>query len=122
MADADLVWSGDLAVSPTGDLSMVDGTILGQQRVLRRLLTNLDDYTWQPTYGGGLGQFVGQVAGTRAITGNIRGQLYAEAAVAHQPEPAVTANTLPDGSVFVDITYADAVTATTQTLTFSIGI
>jgi phage baseplate assembly protein W len=122
MPDASLVWSGDLSVTPAGDLSLADGPVLGQQRVLRRLLTNLEDYTWQPDYGGGLGQFVGQVAQPRAIEGAIRGQLYAEAAVAHQPEPQVTTSAQPDGSVFVAIAYSDAASAETQTLTFSVSV
>lgn len=122
MADASLVWGGDLAVTPAGDLSMSDGSALGQQRVMRRLMTNALDYTWNPLYGGGLGQFVGSVASARTIEGAIRAQLYAEAAVSHQPEPSVSTNPLPDGSVYVNILYADAPSLAAQTLTFSVGI
>ena len=122
MADASLVWGGDMAFTPTGDLSMEDGGSLGQQRVLRRLLTNPQDYTWHPEYGGGLGQFVGDVANARMIEGAIRSQLYVEAAVAHQPEPEVSAASLADGSVYVNIVYADAPSLTAQTLTFSVGV
>ncbi len=121
MPDADLTWGGDLSVTPTGDLGLADGPALGQQRVLRRLLTNLADYMWQPGYGGGLGQFVGQVASAKAIEGVIRTQLYQEAAVAHQPEPRVATSTTDDGGVFADIAYVDAASATTQALTFSVG-
>jgi len=121
MADASLVWGGDLAVTPAGDLSMSEGGALGQQRVLRRLMTNVLDYTWQPTYGGGLGQFVGAVASARTVEGAIRAQLYAEASVAHQPEPNVSTNPTPDGSVYVNILYADAPSLAAQTLTFSVG-
>ena len=99
MPDAALIWGGDLAATPAGDIAVVDGSTLGQQRVLRRLLTNPKDYTWQPGYGGGLGRFVGQVIGSRMIVGAIRTQLFEEAAVAQQPYPNVTANSLPDGSV-----------------------
>ncbi len=122
MADATLVWGGDLAVTPAGDLSMSDGGALGQQRVLRRLMTNALDYAWHITYGGGLGQFVGAVASARTIEGAIRAQLYTEAAVAHQPEPNVSTNPLADGSVYVNILYADAPSLVAQTLTFSVGV
>jgi hypothetical protein len=122
MADANLTWSGDLAVTPAGDLSLVDNAALGQQRVLRRLLTNPYDYTWQPTYGGGLGQYIGGIVNARAIEGSIRGQLNLEAAVAHQPEPSVNTSLQPDGSVFVDLAYADARSGQTATLTFSVGV
>jgi hypothetical protein len=122
MPDANLVWSGDLAVTPAGDLSLADGAALGQERVLRRLLTNQYDYPWQPNYGGGLGQYVGSIVNGRAIEGAIRGQLYQEAAVAHQPEPAVTTAPQTDGSVFVYIAYGDAPSGQTTTLTFSVGI
>ena len=122
MPDANLVWSGDLGVSPAGDLALVDGAVRGQERVLRRLLTNPGDYTWEPSYGGGLGRFVGAVASRRAIEGTIRSQMFSETAVSHDPEPTVSATLLSDGSVFVDITYVDSPSATTQTLTFSVGV
>jgi hypothetical protein len=122
MPDANLIWSGDLAVTPAGDLSLVDGAALSQQRVLRRLLTNQQDYTWHPSYGGGLGQYVGSIVNGRAIEGAIRGQLFQEAAVAHQPEPDVTTSPQPDGSVFVYIAYSDVASGQTETLTFSVGV
>ncbi len=121
MSDATLVWGGDLTISPTGDLGMSNGGDLGQQRVLRRLLTNPNDDVWHADYGGGLGQFIGNTPNARTIEGTIRGQLYAEAAVAHQPEPSVTTSALTDGSIYVSIVYADAPTKAAQTLTFSLG-
>ncbi len=121
MSDATLVWGGDLTTSPTGDLGTSTGGALGQQRVLRRLLSNMKDDVWHPEYGGGLGQYVGSTPNARAVEGAIRAQLYAESTIAHQPEPSVTTNGLTDGSVYVNIAYADASTRTPQTLTFSVG-
>ena len=69
MWDATLVWGGDLTINATGDLQLSTGTQLGQQRVLRRLLTNAADYIWQPDYGAGLGQFVGAANIERAAAG-----------------------------------------------------
>jgi hypothetical protein len=121
MNDATLVWGGDLAVGPTGDIALASGGTLGQQRVLRRLLTNEDDYVWNPEYGAGLGQFVGKVVNEREIVGMIKSQIFAESAVARQPDPAVAAETFPNGSVYLEINYVDALDGGTQSLTFTVG-
>ena len=121
MNDASLIWSGDLLIGASGDLLITMGSDLGQQRVLRRLLTNPGDYIWQPTYGAGLGQFVGQVNAATAVAGAVYGQVYAEASVARQPVPIVTAETGGDGSVIAGIQYVDATTGQSQSLSFSMS-
>jgi hypothetical protein len=113
-------WGADLQVGPTGDLALVSGTQRGQQRVLRRLLTNPGDYIWQLPYGAGLARFVGQPGGVAAIRAAIRGQIFKEPAVARTPEPAISVSFEP-GSVFVQIQYADAATGETQILSFSVN-
>jgi hypothetical protein len=120
MVDLALQFGGDLAVGPTGDLALADTTLLTQQRVLRRLLTNPGDYIWQLSYGAGLGQFVGQPAAPAAISGVARAQLLQEAAVASSPPPAVTAVAGSDGTVTATVTYADAATGQASTLSFSV--
>ena len=57
MSDISHQWGSDLSIGPTGDFALVSGAILGQQRVLRRLLTNPGDYIWHPDYGAGLAEF-----------------------------------------------------------------
>ena len=121
MQDAALQWGGDLTASPSGDLLLAGGGALSQQRVLRRLLTNLTDYIWQPDYGAGLGQFVGQTSAARAVAGVIYAQIFNEASVAQQPLPVVTADPLPDGSVLVDINYTNVTSRCAQSLTFSMS-
>jgi hypothetical protein len=121
MWDAALVWGGDLTVGATGDILLADGTQLGQQRVLRRLLTNPKDYIWQPGYGAGLGQFVGQVDAARAVAGVINAQMLLEACVARLPTPNVTADGSLSGNLVVGIQYADAANGQTQTLSFSMS-
>lgn len=121
MPDLSHLYGGDLAVAAGGDLATVDGTTLGQQRVLRRLLTNPGDYLWNPGYGAGLGQFVGAPANVARIRSVIRSQIFQEAAVARSPEPTIDVAATPDGSVTVAILYADAATGTTQSLTFTVG-
>ncbi|MEE3500197.1 hypothetical protein [Acidiphilium acidophilum] len=54
MADAGLVFGGDLAIDAGGDLALAAGSALTEQRVLRRLLTNPGDYIWQLSFGAGL--------------------------------------------------------------------
>ena len=121
MADLFHQYGGDLAVAPSGDLATVSGTPRGQQRVLRRLLTNPGDYLWNPSYGAGLARFVGQPANAARIRSVIRSQIFQEAAVARQPEPAIDVRVDPDGTVTVQVRYADSTTGQTQVLSFTVG-
>lgn len=120
MADLALIFGGDLAVGPTGDLAMVDGTLLTQQRVLRRLLTNPGGYIWQLTYGAGLAQFVGQPAAPAAMAAIARSQMLQETAVASSPPPSIAANAEGDGTVTLSVVYTDAAAQETSTLSFSV--
>lgn len=119
-------WGNDLAFGATGDLLPVDGTVRGQQRVLRRLLTNpasggiAGDYLWHQDYGCGLPRFVGQPADVPAITALIRSQILLEAAVAADPAPAIQARPLPSG-LDLRITYVDAPTRQPALLSFDVG-
>jgi phage baseplate assembly protein W len=121
MSDVWHQFGADLSVGPTGDLASVTGTALGQQRVLRRLLTNPGDYVWQPTYGAGLAQFIGSPASADQIRAVIRSQIFKESGVARSPEPLIDVQVETAGTVYVHIRYADAATGGTQTLSFSIG-
>jgi hypothetical protein len=119
MPDINHLWGNDLAFSPTGDLATADVPTLTQQRVLRRLLTNPGDYIWALDYGAGLASFVGQPGAASAIGAAIRGQIFKEAAVAQTPEPIIELQPDPSGSIYVHVRYADAATATTQTVAFT---
>ncbi len=119
MPDLNHQFGSDIAAGPAGDLATVGGSLLGQQRVLRRLLTNPGDYIWQLGYGAGLAQFVGQPARAAQIQAVIRSQIFQESAVARTPEPVVDVSFDGAGSLFVDIRYADATTGQTQVLSFS---
>lgn len=121
MQDTSLIWSQDLATGNTGDLALVSGTALGQQRVLRRLLTNPGDYVWQPDYGAGLARFVGSPADVAAIRAVVRSQIFMEPAVARLPEPVIDVRSTGDGSVYVQVRYVDAAIGSTQVLSFSVG-
>ncbi len=121
MADLAHQFGSDLVLGPTGDLAVVEGTALGQQRVLRRLLTNPRDYIWQLRYGAGLARFVGQPAAAARIGGVIRAQMRREAAVARTPEPMVDVQAGRAGEVYVSVRYADAISGATQVLSFQLG-
>ncbi len=121
MQDAGLQWGGDLVASPSGDIELAASTLLGQQRVLRRLLTNPGDYLWHLQYGAGLGQFVGAPINADGVKATIRSQIFMEQAVARLPEPVIDVQATPDGSLYVAIRYVDSTSGTTQVLAFSVS-
>ena len=124
MADLFHQWGSDLIVGPTGDVSTIDGSSWGQQRVLRRLLTNPGDYIWQLDYGAGLARFIGQPASALQIKAVIRSQIFKEASVARQPEPLINVQISPGGAsstVYVHIRYVDAESGQTRVLSFSVS-
>jgi len=118
------VWDSDLATGATGDLAIASGSTLGQQRVLRRLLTNPGDYIWHIDYGAGLASFVGVPSNKMQIMATIRSQMFQETAVAQTPEPVINVQISPAGAlstIYVDIRYTDSLSGETQMLTFSVG-
>jgi hypothetical protein len=121
MPDLSQLYGNDLTVAPGGDLATVSNAQLGQQRVLRRLLTNPGDYLWNAGYGAGLAQFVGQPASAARIRSVIRSQIFQESAVARSPEPAIDVAADASGTVTVQIRYADSTTGDTQALSFTVG-
>ena len=124
MPDLSHKWGSDLSVGATGDLAVAAGPELGQQRVLRRLLTNPGDYIWQPDYGAGLARFIGQPANPLQIQALVRSQIFKESAVARTPEPVIDISVSPSqdaGFVYVYIRYQDAASGRMQVLSFSVG-
>jgi hypothetical protein len=120
MADLALAFGGDLVVDQTGDIGLVDGALLTQQRVLRRLLTNPGGYIWQLSYGAGLAQFVGQPGAPAAIQAVSRSQILAEPNVARNPAPLIVAAAAGDGTVSLSIRYTDAMAQVTTSLSISV--
>jgi phage baseplate assembly protein W len=121
MPDVSQQYGADLTLAAGGDLATADGDSLGRQRVLRRLLTNSGDYLWNPGYGAGLGQFVGQPANAARVRSVVRSQIFQEAAVARSPEPTVDVSVDSNGAAICSVSYADAATGVTQALTFIVG-
>ena len=117
MNDLQHTFGADLTISPTGDLAVSAGTQAGQERVLRRLLTNPIDYIWNLSYGAGLPMMVGQPASATRISAIARAQMGIEPAVAVDPAPVSVVTVNPNGTVYLYIRYADADTGDSQTLT-----
>lgn len=122
-------WGSDLTVNASGDLLSVNGTLRGQQRVLRRLLTNPatanypGDYTFQPEYGAGLPAFLGRPIDKQKIIATCLAQMLLEDSVASTPAPVVIISQIgSDNTAFsVAIAYNDAVTNKPVTLSFTVG-
>ena len=97
MTDAAHYFGSDLTVSANGDLLTADGLTESRQRVLRRLLTNPQDYLWQPLYGAGLPADIGRPLDAAAVAALVTSQMYQEADVSHDPEPQVALTPIPNG-------------------------
>jgi hypothetical protein len=122
MPDLDQLWGYDLTVAGSGDLQTVDGSKMGTQRVIRRLLSNPGDLLAHPEYGAGLRKLIGQAVPVSTIEGIIRGQIFLEAAVARSPDPEITITPDPATGAFgVSIKYADATTGAPQLLDFNVS-
>ncbi len=124
MTDVSHQWGSDLTISSSGDIGTVTGPLLGQQRVLRRLLTNPGDYIWQLDYGAGLARFIGQPINPLQIRAVIRSQIFKEPMVARQPEPVIDVQVAPggaSGTVYVYIRYVDAESSQTMVISFSVS-
>lgn len=119
--DLALTFGGDLTIDATGDLAVSAGTQLGQDRVLRRLLTNPGDYIWSLNYGGGLARFIGKPASKIRISAVARAQMALESAVSKNPLPVSDVTIGKDGTISLSISYADANTGATQILSLPIG-
>lgn len=123
MIDLSHRWGTDLAVGPTGDLALASGTSLGQQRLLRRILTNAGDYIWQRDYGAGLARFVGAPSAPSQIRALVRSQMFRERAVLRSPEPAIDVaegSGVQANSLLLEIRYSDSSSRTPQSLEFSV--
>jgi hypothetical protein len=131
MNDIYQYFGNDVGTSATGDLQPVNGIELGQQRILRRLLTNPrevlpdgtilpPDYIFHPEYGAGLPRMVGDTLDVAKIRARIRGQVLLEDAVARTPEPEVVVKPI-HGGVSCTIRYVDAVAKAPAVLSFNVN-
>lgn len=111
----------DLVISNTGDLALASDSLVGQQRLLRRLLTAVRDYIWHPEYGAGLPGEIGKLYDAPRLTGLVRAQMYKEPIVSTDPgqPPAITFTEILNG-VHVRIRYTDSATRQVAALNFTV--
>ena len=123
VSDINHYWGGDLAPGITGDLLTADGATRGQQRILRRLLTNPGDYVFQPNYGAGLPQYVGRLLDVGKLTALIRSHILLEESVAKNPAPQITVQQMTTDltGLSVRIYYYDAGTNSPVVLSFNVS-
>ena len=115
-------WYGDdLALSPSGDLAVVDGIDLGNQRIVRRLMTAVGGYLWHLDYGAGIPQRIGDTLDLAAIEALVASQIFLEASVSRTPPPKITVQPIL-GGVFVSITYTLARTQLQTSIEFDVSI
>lgn len=121
MADASLDWGGDLAASATGDILLATGGVGSDQRVIRRFLTNPGSYIWQPSYGAGLGQFIGDAQPALTIEAVLKKQVALEPSIAASPSPTVSV--IPQGSnaLGISVNYAYVQGGASQVVSLVIG-
>ncbi len=130
MNDLYQYFGGDISLTNVGDLMTVDGTVKGQQRIIRRLMTNpattnpdgttnAPDYLWHPDYGAGLPAKIGQPISAAEIQAVIRQQMLLEDVVAKTPEPQIQVKQIP-GGITVNISYNDAISKAPQFLSFDV--
>ena len=131
MNDLSHYWGGDLSASANGDLLTATSMVTGEQRVLRRLLTNpalVDDSgttqasgecLFHPEYGAGLPRLVGTPVNVPATVSVINSQMAQEQAVASLPAPEVSLTTFQNG-VNAFIQYNDAATQKPVILDFDV--
>ena len=120
MADINSPWGGDLQVSATGDLSLVDGLERSRQRIIRRLFTNLGAYIFHPEYGASIPQQIGNNINIPLFQAIVYSQIMLEDSIAPPPAPPPVVTTVMSGvdSVTCTIVYTAVSDGQQKTLQF----
>lgn len=129
LSDVSHWYGGDLQSTNSGDLQTVSGTVRGEQRVFRRLMTNpatdtlpADD-PFDPTYGGGLPRMIGKRLDIPKAQAQCLAQMLLEDCVAKTPTPQVTLTQSPSDftSINVVVAYNDQPSNEPVVLSFTVG-
>lgn len=117
MADLNHIYGQDLKLSATGGLSLAKGTEQGQQKVLRRLLSNPGDDMHALEYGAGLPAFVGSPASADRMRAVVLKQMRLEKYVDQSVGPVVSVEkNAVTGVANILVQYVDSQTAQTSQL------
>jgi Phage baseplate assembly protein W len=123
MSDEFHWWGQDTQFSASGSSSIASGVTELNQRIIRALLTPPGTYIWHPTYGAGLGRFVGRALSVEEyalIKSLIFSVVMVEPDVQKQPPPTITYQADATGLLSAAINYIYAPTGVPQTLNFNV--
>lgn len=114
LVDMDHLFGEDVSVTPSGDIAVVSNHSRTIQRVIRRLLTAQTSqagtaYPWQPEYGAGLPQMIGQEnIDPGRVQAIVLSQLLIEPTVSRTPLPTIAAtSTGANGIISINVNYTD---------------
>ena len=115
--DISHLYGNDLSLSITGDILLSTGTQLGQEKVLRDLLTNPGDDMNHLDRGAGVSSNIFEPVDLQRIQTVIMGQMRKETYVDQSQPITVVASILHDNTtVNAQITYVDYETGVTSVL------
>jgi hypothetical protein len=120
MADLAHLIGSDLEITDNGNVVLSYDEEEGQERVLRRLLSNPGSYYFHLDYGAGLAQFLGKTLVSARIKGVIQQQMLLEQAVLQNPPPQINILVNADQTVTATVQYVDSTTNLTSLLTVPI--
>ncbi|MBV1838616.1 phage tail protein [Acetobacter estunensis] len=116
MSDISHVVGADISVSDSGDLLVASNADLGNQRVLRRLCTNVGDYIFSLEYGAGLPGRVGGTDTQADIEAIVLQQMTLESSVSQTQTPSVALTTPALGTRRISISYISTATGETSSV------
>jgi hypothetical protein len=113
-------FGSDLEVSPTGGLATATGSTLTDQTVIRYLLTNPGDDPFNPTFGLGASQMIGEPEAAAKVKALIIGGMKT-LSVVDQTQPIIVNVYAEDTNTLTAvITYTDSVSGSALTQTVPI--
>ncbi len=122
LTDLSATWDGDLALSASGDLALVEpGTGKAYQRLIRTLFTNPDAMELHPDFGAGIGSWEGQTFGqsqAQALQSLVYQNVLGDPDIT---DPEVSVDIVNPSLVSVTVSYLDAVTGQPSTFSFGVG-
>jgi len=113
-------WGLDTQFTAAGDDASVTAVDEINQRIVRELLTPPGDYLFQPSYGAGLGRYIGRALSNdkfSEIKAAIRSVVARQPDILKQPGAQIAFQNDASGLVAVQILYTYAPTGQAVTLT-----